>query len=317
VRPIPEELTRGPFRRARALDLGVSSRMLDAHRFVRIHPSVYRLRAYEMTDKDLVTAARLALPDRAHLTGISRLQRLGLDYGPRAPVRFVIEGDHHLAIDGIFLHRTKALPPYDDDGVSIEAAFVSYCSLARVIDAIKVGDWLLHNTHMDAGLLKELCTSQLWRAGAYETLWIFDHLTPDSWSLKESELHAVLCFAGLPQAQLNAPVDLSGAGVAVGDLVYRQWRTVVEYEGTHHQADRTQYNDDIDRYALFRDHGHRYVQVTKERLARPRSVVSRVYRELVKAGYDGPPPVFGEQWRLLFTHLSTIIGPRVPSRRDD
>lgn len=317
MRPIPDELTEGPFHRARALELGLSSRMLDARRFVRIHPCVYRLRAHEMSHEDTVTAAKLALPDRAHLTGISRLQRLGLDFGPRVPVRFVIEGDHHLAIDGIFLHRTRALPPLDSEGVAVEAAYVSYCSLARVIDAIQVGDWLLRNSHMNADLLKDLCVSQLWRAGAYEALWVFDHLSPDSWSLKESELNAILCFAGLPHPERNVSVELNGAGVALGDLVYRQWHTVVEYEGEHHQRDRGQYNDDIDRYALFRDHGHQYVQVTHERLARPRSVVSRVYGELVKRGYDGPPPLFGELWRTLFTRLSTIIGPRVPPRRFD
>ena len=48
---------------------------------------------------------------RAHLTGVSRLRACGLDYGPRLPVRFVIEGDLHLAFDNVFLHRTKKLLP--------------------------------------------------------------------------------------------------------------------------------------------------------------------------------------------------------------
>ena len=89
------------------------------------------------------------LPGEAQLTGITRLQQLGLDYGPRRPFRFVVDRDLHRAVDGVFLHRTKEMPPLDDIGVCVEAAFMSYCSLCRVIDAIKVGDWLLHQRHMD------------------------------------------------------------------------------------------------------------------------------------------------------------------------
>ncbi|MDO9395807.1 MAG: hypothetical protein Q7T71_04625, partial [Herbiconiux sp.] len=63
--------------------------MLEGQRFVRVLPRVYRLATHEMTHADWTRAAALALPDRAHLTGISRLQALGLDFGPRLPVRYV------------------------------------------------------------------------------------------------------------------------------------------------------------------------------------------------------------------------------------
>ena len=128
---------------------------------------------------DRVLAATLALPDRAKLTGISRIQQLGLDFGPRTPIRFVIRGDHHLALDGIFLHRTKRLPPYDEHGVTPEAAFIAYCSLARVVDAIKVGDWLLRNGHLTIESVRALALRELWRAGAQEAVWILEHLDGD------------------------------------------------------------------------------------------------------------------------------------------
>lgn len=111
MKPIPEPFRSGPFTRAQALSGGVTPKMLRGQRFVRLHPRVFVFRDHAMTWSDLVEAGRLALPDRVHLTGISRIQAAGLDHGPRLPVRFVVEGDHHLAIDGIFLHRTKKLPP--------------------------------------------------------------------------------------------------------------------------------------------------------------------------------------------------------------
>ena len=95
-----------------------------------------------------------------------------------------------------------------------------------------------------------------------------------------------------------------------GDLVYRRWKTVVEYEGDQHQEDRSQYSIDIDRYALFRDHDVSYVQVTKERLDGPRTMVLAVDKALRRNGYDGPPPNFGERWRLLFCSLYVAVGPR-------
>ena len=104
------------------------------------------------------------------------------------------------------------------------------------------------------------------------------------------------------------------------DLVYRRWGVVVEYEGAHHQVDRAQYVKDIDRYSSLRRAAVPYVQVTKEKLARPRRLVLEVYDALVAQGYDGTPPEFGEQWRHLFARVSDVVAARrrwsrVASRR--
>jgi hypothetical protein len=300
----------GPFTRAHGLEAGVTSRMLQGRAYVRVHPGVWKRADHVMSDDDWVAAAILALPSGAHLTGITRLQQLGLDYGPRRPIRFVVQGDLHRAVPGIFLHRTKLLPPLDDVGVCVEAAFMSYCSLCRVIDAIKVGDWLLHHKHMDSARLLSLAVAQPWRAGAQEVMWVEPYLDHRARSLKESETRSILEFAGLPRPESNVELGLEPELRVVGDLVYRQWRTLVEYEGTQHQEDRTQYTGDIDRYAALRDHDRSYVQVTKEHLARPRSVVLKVDKALRKNGYDGPPPAFGQRWDQLFRSLRAAVGPR-------
>lgn len=310
MRDIPAELCAGPFNRELAAKAGVSSRMLQGRRFVRVLPGVWRVREHEMTDDDWVLAGSLALPSDAHLTGITRIQRLGLDFGPRLPVRFVVARDLHLAYGEVFLHRTLRLPPTDKDGVRPAAAFIAYCARARVIDAIKVGDWLLRNGHMTLEEVRTLALAELWRTGAHEAIWILDHLDPRSRSIKESETRAVLTFSGLPAPESNALVDLGEAAVAFGDLVYRDWRLVVEYEGSHHQDDRAQYSSDLDRYALFRSHDVAYVQVTHEKLERAKTLVGEVFRALVARGYAGPAPEFKDRWRQLFLPLSVAIGPR-------
>lgn len=299
------------FTRREARKLGVTDRQFDGPTLVRVFPRVYRSAEYSMSDMDWIRAAVLALPARAHLTGISRIQRLGLDFGPRRPIHFVIEGDHHLSIDGIFLHRTKRLPPLDEHGVTPAAAFIAYCSRARVIDAIKVGDWLLREGHMTPEAVRALALSAPWRDGAHEAVWVLDHLDDRSRSLKESETRAVLTFAGLPPAEVNAQVDVDEEVVVIGDLVYRPWNVVVEYEGRQHQEDRARYVADLDRYALMRAADVPYVQVTQEKLGHAQTLVGEVYRALLTRGYDGPAPRFSDRWRQLFLPISTAVGPRV------
>lgn len=310
MRQIPEALLHGPFLRQTARDLKVSDRMLEGARFVRVLPRVWRHRDHEMTDDDWVAAATLALPDDAQLTGISRIQQLGLDVGPRLPVRFVIARDHHLAHENVFLHRTVKLPPTDEIGVTRPAAYLAFCARARVIDAIKVGDWMLHHGHMTCRLVRDLALAEPWRAGAMEAIWVLEHLDGRSRSLPESETRAVLVFAGLPRPEVNVGVDLGDGVTVLPDLWFRVWQVVVEYEGNHHQEDREQYGADIDRYAALRRSPVDYLQVTREKLRNARDVVREVHRALVRRGYDGPAPSFGGQWDQLFLPLSTVVGPR-------
>lgn len=315
MKPVPTTLLRRPFARSDAIAAGVSKKMLEGSRFVAVYRGVWRHRDHVMSADDWVTAARLALPPQAQLTGISRIQQLGLDFGPRLPVRFVVEGDLHLAFENVFLHRTKRLAPIDDVGVVPPAAFIAYCARARVIDAIKVGDWLLNNGHTTLAEIRDLALSGLWRDGADEAVWILEHLDPRSRSLKESETRAVLGFAGLPRPQCNVRIPVGEEVQVIGDLWYAKWRVLVEYEGGQHQQERAVYLGDLDRYGILRAAQIRYVQVTRERLAHARTLVGTVHRELVAGGYTGPPPDLGPRWALLFCSVSAAVGPRRDRQR--
>lgn len=309
---VPDSLLHRPFSREEALKLGLSPRVLEGGRFVRVHPRVYRHRDHEMTFEDSVLAARLALPGAAHPTGVTRLRLLGLETGPTSPLRFVIQGELHLSLDGIFLHRTVLLPPTDDVGVTPAAAYVAYCHRARTIDAIAVGDWLLHGGYVDADEMRALVCAQDWRDGATETAWVLAHLVGDSRSLRESQVRAYVAFAGLPPPEPNGSIRL-GEALVRGDLWFPAYGTAVEYEGIQHQVNRGQYVSDIDRYALYRRHDVRYVQVTTEKLRTPRVVVREIHECLVRGGYAGPPPDFGPRWEALFARLASVV-PRTRRR---
>lgn len=306
MRDLPETLLHRPFARHEALALEVSARVLEGRRFVRLHHGVYRHRDHAMTFDDDVTAARLALPDSAFVTGATRLRLLGLEFGPAYPLRFVVQGELHLALDGVFLHRTVLLPPTDEVGVAPAAAYLAVCRRARTIDSIGVGDWLLHRGHVETDELRALVTCEPWRDGAAEAAWVLDHLVGDARSVRESELRSYFSFAGLPPAEPNGPIVLGQVAVH-GDLWFPTYRTAVEYEGVQHQTDRGQYVSDIDRYALYRRHDVHYVQVTTEKMRSPRAVVREVHECLVRGGYSGPPPDFGGTWDSLFTRLSRLV----------
>jgi hypothetical protein len=306
---VPPELLHGPFTRAHALATGLSARVLEGVQFRRLHQGVYVHRSHDMGWTDHVEAARLALPAGARTTGATRLRQAGLGVGDRWPLHFVIEGDHHLALDGVFLHRTVKMPPCDDDGVTIEGAFVAFCAESRLLDAITLGSVLLNKELLDLALLDQILIEEKWRRGVPETTYVLPHLEGRCRSIPEAELLTYVVFAAMPGPEVNRAVELRAGVQLTPDLWFEDYGLAVEYEGSHHQDDRAQYNADIDRYALYRRHDVPYEQVTKERMRSPKATVRWIHAALVAEGYDGPPPVFGEQWESLFRPLAELVRP--------
>jgi hypothetical protein len=303
---VPDEFRHGPFSREAALDAGMPARVLEGTRFRRLHKGVYCHRAHEMSWHDRIEAARLALPTTARTTGLTRIQQLGIDVGPRSPLHFVVEGDLHLVLDGVFLHRTVKMPPCDEQSVSDEAAFVACCAGARTIDAIKVGCMLLRLEHLDLDLLGRLLVDEPWRRGIRETFYVLPFLDDRCRSIPEAELLAYVVAAGLPVPEVNMPIELAPGVWVTPDQWYDGYAYAIEYEGSQHQEDRGQYNADIDRYAAYRRHDAGYDLVTKERLRSPQVVVRAIHRALVERGYDGPLPDFDGLWSDLFRPLADV-----------
>ncbi|MBL0748708.1 hypothetical protein [Nocardioides baculatus] len=306
---IPDDFLHRPFGRLDALDAGVPARVLEGVRFRRLHKGVYVHRDHEMTWEDHVAAARLALPESARTTGTTRLRQLGFALGSEWPLHFVVEGDLHLELEGVFLHRTVKMPPNGDEAVSTEAAFVAFCAEARLIDAIKMGCVLLHKERLDLDLLDQILTEEKWRRGVVETSYVLPFLDDRCRSMTEAELLALFVFAGLPMPEVNVALEVAPGIELTPDFRFGQYQQVVEYEGGQHQDDRGQYVADIDRYALYRRHGVPYAQITKERMRSPKATVRLVHRALVDCGYDGPPPDFGKQWDDLFRPVADVVRP--------
>ncbi|MEG9227680.1 hypothetical protein [Aeromicrobium sp. Sec7.5] len=306
---VPAPLAHRPFTPEEAAAHGVTRHVLRGASYRRLFPRVWVHVDHVMTTGDWILAAHLTLPRDARLTGITRVQQLGLDHGSQFPLHFVVARDHHIATDGIMLHRTDRMPFADDLSVVPTAAFIAYCSEATVLDAIIVGDWLLREDHITLPGLLELARHDHWRHGSAQAVWIAPYLDARSASPGESELRASAVFAGLPAPELNVPLTIRGRTVIV-DLAWLLWKVIVEYEGAHHQADRRQYLHDIDRYGLLRVIGLDYLQVTKEQMRNIIAVITKLHAALVAGGYPGPAPQFGRHFRRLYGRIPAAPTPR-------
>lgn len=304
-RPAPAELIGRPFHRREASALGVTSRQLQNPRFVRVFPSVFRLRETVMTPRAWVEAARLTLPPDACVSHQTRLVRLGLQIGPLFPLHFTVPRDLHLAAtpDQIFLHRTISMPEADDDGVSVAAAVIGAASLLRLVDVIALTDWLVHRGHLSTASLLHLVTEDDWRPGVESVREALPLLDPRSRSIPESEVRSLIVAAGLPRPESNADVyDDEGTFLACADLLYRALRLLIEYEGRQHAFDVEQFERDIHRFGGLRRGDFAYLQITASMRRTPVALVRHVHSVMVQCGYDGAAPRFGAEWmRLLAT----------------
>lgn len=86
----------------------------------------------------------------------------------------------------------------------------------------------------------------------------------------------VIVWAGLPEPVVNWEIrDDHGRFLGLGDLVYPQWKVVIEYEGGYHFAGKQPFRD-IDRLARFTVAGWLVIRVHKCHLAAPASHIAQV-----------------------------------------
>lgn len=83
-------------------------------------------------------------------------------------------------------------------------------------------------------------------------------------SVAETELTMDAEDAGLPEFEVNGEIfDERGVRVAFGDLVDRERRVLLEYDGEQHRLDDAQYARDIERLEVLARLGWRVMRVNK------------------------------------------------------
>lgn len=110
-------------------------------------------------------------------------------------------------------------------------------------------------------------------------------------SARETMLRLLLERAGFPEPEVNGEVaNDQGVVIAHGDLVYREFRTVVEYDGGQHRTDEEQFDIDIERIERMIEADWRVLRVGKSLMRRRPTLIGMVTSALTSRGWTPPTP---------------------------
>ena len=167
-----------------------------------------------------------------------------------------------------------------------------------MLDLVAAGDWLLRDRLTTLPALRAYVEATSIR-GTGSAKVAIELVRERVDSVRETWLRLCLVFAGLPTPQCN-PTVAGARRYGRVDLVYLEYRVLIEYEGDQHRGDKRQWNRDIDRYDDFSGANLTVVRITAERARYPRLVVRRIHEALCAGGYRGPEPTFDQRWMGLF-----------------
>lgn len=286
---IADDLHGRAFTVAQAAERGLSRRSLDGRRFVRIHRGVYRTVDTDPTLPVLLDAARLVLPADAAISHLTALRVYGLEVGEMLPLHFSTNTRVQIDREDVTVHRRQdRLSVEQRDGRPVLSAVRTFVDVATQVGErrlLQVGDWLVQNCGVRPADLVELALlSHL--DGVQRARRVAPYVRSGAESMTESDVRWHLVRGGLPEPAVNVEIcDDRGSWLARGDLVYRRWRVLVEYDGWHHERDRTQRQRDHLRREALEAAGWRVIVITAADLDGPGAVVIRVRQALRARGF--------------------------------
>lgn len=258
--------------------------MLRGAHFVAVFRGVYRYAADPADLSFLVDAARLVLPTDAAVSHVTALRLFGFDAGPLLPLHLSTNHGNYTERRGIRVHRRQGeMNPATRSGHRVLGPLRTFVDVATQLDdraLLRVGDWLVaqrlvrldelrayvHDSHLD---------------GVARARRVAAQVRPGVASPRESDLRWEVVRAGLPEPEVNADIrDDHGQWLARGDLVFRHWKVVVEYDGWQHERDARQRQWDHLRREQLEAAGWRVIVITAEDMKRPWTAVTRVRQAL-------------------------------------
>ncbi|QGG40765.1 DUF559 domain-containing protein [Aeromicrobium yanjiei] len=284
---IPAALRGRVFTVADAERAGLTRRSLQGPRFAMVRPGVYRLAETEPTLRLHAEAARLVLPPGAAASHTTALGLRGLHLGRTFPLHFSISTWSEVERRGIVLHRRQGrLHPIELDGLPVlgpRRTFVDAATLLSSRDLLAAGDWLVAHGEVDLlDLRAYVIESHL--DGVRRARRIAPLVRDDVASVQESHLRWELHCIGLPEPEVNVDIlDDQGRWLAKGDLVFRRWKVLVEYDGWQHERDAQQRQWDHLRREQLEAAGWRVIVITAADMRNPRSAAIRVRQALQQA----------------------------------
>lgn len=304
AKPIPRELVRGPFTTLRAAEFGFSKDALMGRRFHRIFHGVYVMADQEITNEIRIRGALLALPSDAVLSHVTALRWLGVEVGRDRPLHFSVNSTGQTSLSGVVLHRRRGdISASYVRGIRVlgpDRSFVDAATQLGYVELIRAGDWLVRLGLTTPGRLNAYAQDRH-LDGVRRARRAAPHVRSRVDSVMETDVRLLMRFARLPEPEVNVDIfDDDGTFLARGDLVYRLFWIIVEYDGWHHERDPRQRQRDHLRRERLESAGWRVIVITVEDMRQPSGVITRVDAALRHAGYHGPAPVMSDSWKRWF-----------------
>src|SRR5918998_858216 len=248
-RPIPPQLTAQPFTVAEARNLGVAWGVLQGRRFCSPARGEYAPAGTDATLIGRVLTTLTVLPTPTLATGVTGLQLMGVEVGSAEPLRFITTSPRQVRRRGIRVTRVSVLPRARALSVVPEHCWMVAALELNLLELVTAGDWLIRcKLTSRAALAGYLASSSSRGSAAARPGLALLRARVDS--PRETWLRLCLVLAGLPTPDCNPTIQgVRGAGRV--DLLFDDFRIIIEYEGEQHLTDRKQWHKDIDRQEDF------------------------------------------------------------------
>lgn len=294
----PPELLAEPFTGSYAESLGVPRRRLNGQAFARLFRDVYVSAAVQVDEATRRRAAILLVPGAA-LSHTSAAEHW------RFPLPLSLHRDVvHLAVGfgaqaahvrGLRVHelRLGSGDVVTDGGVAVLSPSRTMLDLApwlSLADLTAATDWAVRQGLVTKAELAESAYQAKGHRGVRRLRGAVGLCDPGAESPQESRLRVVLVCAGLPRPECNVDIDDAREQfIARGDLVYREHKVVVEYDGAVHLEDAQRIRDAARRNDLLAA-GWTVLTFTSESMRAPDDTVRTVWDALVSRGWNPPTP---------------------------
>lgn len=114
------------------------------------------------------------------------------------------------------------------------------------------------------------------------------HARSGAESRPETHLRLLVSRSGFPEPEVNPQIIVGGRSLGYGDLYFREWHTLCEYDGDHHRTNRKQYDTDMLRIERLERWGEQVVRVRDAGLYRsPAASMARLAHALRLKGWPG------------------------------
>jgi very-short-patch-repair endonuclease len=239
---VPSALTKGPFTRAEAHGLGVSSRQLRGGKYRRLGSGIYRWVGLKENPHLMLAALAKRLPAGAAFSGRTAVWLHGLDMEPCDPIEVTMPeptGSSRRA--GAVVSRTRIATNeiVRRRGLSTTTALRTVVDLGGrepLTEGVVVADLFLHAGLVSVDEVRGYVAEHPGSKGVARLRRVIGLAEPKAESAMESRLRMLLVHARLPRPEVQVPVhDDEGRFLGRPDLLYPRRRLAIEFDGGNHR----------------------------------------------------------------------------------